>query len=29
MSQLSSSGSDIRSETALFGGLEVEKAGDL
>lgn len=29
MSQISSSGSDIRSETALFAGLEVDKAEDL
>lgn len=29
MSQIFSSGSDIRSETALFVGLKVEKAEDL
>lgn len=29
MSQIFSSGNDIRSETALFVGLEVEKAGNL
>jgi len=29
MPQIFSSGSDIRSETALFAGLKVEKAEDL